>query len=150
MKTDALETLAILAADAGRHDEAARLLGATERFRAERGYTYRWGHRRRAVEGMRSALDPAHLEEGARLTLDEAADYVRRGRGERGRPDSGWESLTPTEERVVALVAEGLSNKDVAAQLFVSVATVKTHLVHVFSKLDVKNRAELTRQALAR
>jgi predicted ATPase/class 3 adenylate cyclase/DNA-binding CsgD family transcriptional regulator len=149
-RTDLLETLAVLAADAGRKEGAGRLLGATEAFRARTGYSFRWSHRARSIEAMRGALDPAHLEEGAKLTLEEAADYVRRGRGERGRPGSGWESLTPTEERVVALVAEGLTNKAVAAKLFVSVATVKTHLVHVFTKLDVKNRAELTRKAVAR
>jgi DNA-binding NarL/FixJ family response regulator len=53
----------------------------------------------------------------------------------------------------VRLVAEGLSNPDIASRLFVSRATVKTHLVHVFSKLDVASRAELavaaTRRGLA-
>jgi predicted ATPase/DNA-binding CsgD family transcriptional regulator len=149
-KTDLLETLAVLAADAGRKEEAARLLGATEAFRTRTGYSFRWSHRARSIEAIHGALDPADLGEGAQLTLDEAADYARRGRGARGRPDTGWESLTPTEQRVVALVAEGLTNQDVAAKLFVSIATVKTHLVHVFAKLDVKNRAELTRKTLAR
>ena len=41
------------------------------------------------------------------------------------------------------LVAEGLSNPDIASRLFISRATVKTHLAHIFTKLDVINRAQL-------
>ena len=86
------------------------------------------------------------------MSLAEAATYAQRGRGERGRPSHGWESLTPSEERVVALVAAGLPNREIAAKLFVSLATVKTHLVHVYMKLDLRTRAELavaaTRRAL--
>jgi len=44
---------------------------------------------------------------------------------------------------VVELVGEGLSNKEIAKRLFVSVSTVKTHLVHVYQKLEVKGRSDL-------
>ena len=84
------------------------------------------------------------------MSLEEAAEYAHRGRGERGRPDHGWESLTPTEARVVELVAAGLPNKEIAQKLFVSVATVKTHLVHVYTKLDVRTRAQLAAEATRR
>jgi DNA-binding CsgD family transcriptional regulator len=60
------------------------------------------------------------------------------------RPGHGWDSLTPTEREVAQLVAEGLSNPGVADRLFISRATVKTHLTHVFTKLDITNRAQLT------
>jgi DNA-binding NarL/FixJ family response regulator len=53
------------------------------------------------------------------------------------------EGLTPRELDVVRLVADGLSNKQVARQLFVSEATVKTHLNHVLAKLDVEGRPGL-------
>jgi DNA-binding NarL/FixJ family response regulator len=53
------------------------------------------------------------------------------------------EGLTPREIDVVRLVADGLSNKQVARQLFVSEATVKTHLNHVLAKLDVEGRPGL-------
>lgn len=49
-------------------------------------------------------------------------------------------SLSPREIQVLELVADGRSNADVAAALFVSEATVKSHLVHVFSKLDASSR----------
>ena len=59
------------------------------------------------------------------------------------RPDHGWDSLTPAEREVAQLVAEGLSNPGIADRLFISRATVKTHLTHVFTKLDVKARTAL-------
>ena len=69
---------------------------------------------------------------------------VRRGsRGPRGRPDSGWDSLTPTEHAVSERVAEGLTNREIARRLHVSPHTVNTHLRHIFQKLAVSNRAAL-------
>ena len=50
----------------------------------------------------------------------------------------------PAEREVAQLVAEGLSNPGIAGRLFISRATVKTHLTHVFTKLDITNRAQLT------
>jgi DNA-binding NarL/FixJ family response regulator len=57
--------------------------------------------------------------------------------------DQPGETLTPREIDVVRLIAEGLSNKQVARRLFVSEATVKTHLNHVLGKLDVEGRPGL-------
>jgi DNA-binding NarL/FixJ family response regulator len=54
-----------------------------------------------------------------------------------------WATLTPGERAVAALVAEGLRNAAVAAELSLSVATVKTHLSRAFRKLGVASRAEL-------
>ena len=68
----------------------------------------------------------------------------------RTRPPGGWDSLTPTEVRVVELVAEGLTNPQVGERMFVSPGTVKTHVAHIFRKLDVHSRAELTAQAVER
>ncbi len=59
------------------------------------------------------------------------------------RPVSGWGSLSPTELRVVALVAEGLANQVVAETLVVSRRTVETHVSHLFRKLGVTSRVEL-------
>jgi len=148
--TDALEALAILAVDGGDTALAGRLLGAAEAFRQRTGYRLRHAYERRAIEAIRTRLEPVHLEEGARLSLQEAAEYAQRGRGERGRPNHGWDSLTPSEQRVVELVAAGLPNRDIAAKLFVSLATIKTHLVHVYTKLDVRTRAELAAAATRR
>ena len=69
---------------------------------------------------------------------------VRRGaRGPRGRPAQGWAALTATERAVSQLVAEGLTNREVARRLHISPHTVNTHLRHVFDKLGVSNRTAL-------
>jgi len=52
--------------------------------------------------------------------------------------------LTESEKRVVLLVAEGLTNPQIASRLFVSPQTVKTHMKNVFRKLGVSSRTELT------
>lgn len=51
------------------------------------------------------------------------------------------EALTERELDVLALIAQGMINRDVAARLFISEATVKTHLVHIYTKLSVTDRA---------
>jgi DNA-binding NarL/FixJ family response regulator len=55
--------------------------------------------------------------------------------------------LTNRELEVLKLLAEGTSNKEIAAQLFISIKTVKTHITHIFEKLDVKNRTEAVAKA---
>jgi DNA-binding CsgD family transcriptional regulator len=96
-------------------------------------------------EGIGAARDVARVE--ARMR----ALGVRRGvRGPRVRPRTGWASLTPTERTVVDLVAEGLSNPQVAGRMFLSRRTVQTHLAHVFGKLDITSRAELAAEAARR
>jgi DNA-binding CsgD family transcriptional regulator len=64
------------------------------------------------------------------------------------RPLWGWESLTPTEYRVAALVAEGLTNRSVAERMYLSRHTVDFHLRQIFRKLDVSSRVGLARVVL--
>jgi DNA-binding CsgD family transcriptional regulator len=84
------------------------------------------------------------------MSTEDSVEWARRARGPRGRPPGGWDSLTPTELKVVEHVAEGLTNPQVGERMFISKATVKTHLAHIFRKLDVHNRAELNTQAARR
>jgi DNA-binding CsgD family transcriptional regulator len=84
--------------------------------------------------------------EGSAMSTEEVIAYAQRGRGERKRPASGWESLTPTEREVVRLVSEGLANKDIGTRLFISPRTVQTHLTHVYAKLGVAKRVELVQE----
>jgi DNA-binding CsgD family transcriptional regulator len=113
----------------------------------QRAYDSTTANLRRALGT--TAFDLAAAE-GARLTLDQAVKYARRARGRRGRPAAGWSSLTPTELEVVRLVAEGLTNPQIAARLLMSRGTVKTHLSHIFTKLDTTNRAQLAAAAIDR
>jgi DNA-binding CsgD family transcriptional regulator/tetratricopeptide (TPR) repeat protein len=71
-----------------------------------------------------------------------------RARGE-GRPKTGWASLTESELRVARLVAQGHTNRQIAATLFISPHTVDSHIRHTFAKLNVSSRVELTRLALS-
>ena len=106
---------------------------------------------RRCYRAIRNAIGDNDFDtawaEGAALSTDEAIAYAQRGRGERKRPSSGWESLTPTELDVVRLVAEGIPNKDIATRLFVSPRTVQSHLRHVYNKLGVTSRVQLAQEA---
>jgi DNA-binding CsgD family transcriptional regulator len=75
---------------------------------------------------------------------------IRRDWDDRRRPRSGqgWDALTPTETKVARLVADGRSNPDIAAELFLSRNTVQTHVSHILAKLGARSRAEIMRQAL--
>jgi DNA-binding CsgD family transcriptional regulator len=151
---DILECLAQLAVSAGKDREAARLFGAAQKLRDHMSVA-RFGIYEAGCEDWIAALrktmtstdfDSAWAE-GAALSIDEVLGYVRRGRGERKRPASGWASLTPTERDVVRLVSEGLTNKDIATKLFVSPRTVQTHLTHVYTKLGLTSRVQLVQEA---
>jgi len=76
---------------------------------------------------------------------------IRRGPRVRHRSShQGWNSLTPTELKVVALVAKGMSNPQIAAQLFLSRRTVQTHVSHILAKLDLHSRIDIAREASLR
>jgi DNA-binding CsgD family transcriptional regulator len=149
-----LDALAEVAAGLHAHEDAVRLLAAAERARAEIGvarFPPEEEHWAAIQSELREALGPEAYEAahaaGAELTIDDALEWARRARGPRRRPAAGWASLTPTETRVAELAAEGLTNPQIGERMFISKETVKTHLVHIFRKLDVHNRAELSAQA---
>jgi len=96
---------------------------------------------RAARESLAAALDQFEAV-GAPLWADRVkAELARIG----GRAVSS-SALTPAEARVAALVAAGRTNKEVAAELFISVHTVEAALTRVYSKLGVRSRSELARQ----
>ncbi|MFE0019456.1 LuxR C-terminal-related transcriptional regulator [Amycolatopsis sp. NPDC059021] len=66
------------------------------------------------------------------------------------RPETGWASLTDTEEKVARLVARGLTNRQVASELFVSPHTVGFHLRQIYRKLGIQSRVDLARIAPGR
>ena len=70
-------------------------------------------------------------------------------RGPRQRPPTGWSSLTPAEQRVVALVAEGLTTRQIGDRLHISSFTVGSHLRHVYQKLGINSRVQLTKQVIS-
>jgi len=70
---------------------------------------------------------------------------VRRRLVSARRPEHGWFAMTDSEATVARLVAEGLTNREVAERLFVSPHTVSGHLRHIFMKLGVNSRVDLAR-----
>jgi predicted ATPase/DNA-binding CsgD family transcriptional regulator len=154
---DSLEALARHGAAIQPTVDDVRVLHAAQSARIMMGLP-RSAHQQRVYDATATALRqalgaPAYdraAADGAQLTLDEAVSYARRARGRRGRPSTGWSSLTPTEKEVVRLVAEGLTNPQIGARLFMSRGTVKTHLSHIFAKLGATNRTELAAAATDR
>jgi DNA-binding CsgD family transcriptional regulator len=71
------------------------------------------------------------------------ADLRASGARPRRTAVSGVDSLTPAELRVCRLAAQGLTNRQIAQELFVTGKTVQTHLAHAYRKLDVASRREL-------
>ncbi|MGA9489385.1 MAG: LuxR family transcriptional regulator [Mycobacterium sp.] len=150
---DALECLASLAADSNT-EHAARLFGAADGMRQRHGevrFQVFQAAYDTALAAVRDALGTqafdAAWSEGSALSTGEAISYAQRGRGARGRPASGWESLTPAERDVVRLVSDGLPSKDIAARLFISPRTVQSHLTHVYTKLAISSRVQLVQEA---
>jgi DNA-binding CsgD family transcriptional regulator len=81
------------------------------------------------------------LAEAARTELRVSGVRVRQAR------PSGAESLTPSEERIAAMAADGMSNAEIAQELFLTVKTVEMHLTQAYRKLDIRGRRDLA-QAL--
>jgi DNA-binding NarL/FixJ family response regulator len=88
----------------------------------------------RAVANGEALLSPS-------VTRRLIAEFATRAKEPAG--DSGLEHLTDREREVMALVAEGLSNEEIAERLFVSPATAKTHVSRAMTKLNARDRAQL-------
>jgi DNA-binding CsgD family transcriptional regulator len=119
----AVEDLAVLDARSGETDAAVRGLGRALALYA----------------ACEASWDAARV----RRRLRELG--VRRRLVGARRPSSGWAALTESELAVVRLVADGLTNREVAERLYVSPHTVNGHLRHAFGKLRVNSRVSLTR-----
>jgi predicted ATPase/class 3 adenylate cyclase/DNA-binding CsgD family transcriptional regulator len=148
------ECLAGLATADGNYALAARLFGAADAIRRRMGVVRFQIHDAAcdvSLAILRNVMDDTAFDaawaEGAALSVEDAITYAQRGRGERGRPASGWAALTPAERDVARLVCEGLANKEIATRLFVSPRTVQAHLSHVYAKLGIASRVQLVQEA---
>jgi len=130
--------------------EAARVLeGSGARLEHARALTdlgaalRRAGHRAESREILRPALDLAHRCGALALTERARADLIAAGGRPRRPVLSGLDSLTPGERRVAQLAAAGLSNRDIAQNLFITDRTVEGHLTHAYQKLAITSRRRL-------
>jgi len=147
---DSLEALAEVAAGLESSEEALRLLAAAARARRELELVrdlpeqHHWTALAADARGrLGDEAAATAWAEGERLEWDKAVAWARRARGSRKRPSAGWASLTPTELEVAAQVTNGLTNPQIGERLLITRGTVKVHLSHIYTKLGLRNRAEL-------
>jgi DNA-binding CsgD family transcriptional regulator len=136
---EAATDLADAAADYGaldlRIDRARSLLNLGRAQRRQR----KWGAARETFDEAAAAFDE--------LGSTGWAEHARAEHGQvGGRGPQTTGELTPTEQRVAELAADGLGNKEIAQSLHVSVRTVEVHLKHTYAKLGVRSRSQLARR----
>jgi len=98
-----------------------------------------------SADELAAAVRNAYV--GRSTLAPEAADALVRAVS---APSPGAEALTAREQQVLKLMADGLTNADIAERLVIGVATVKTHVSSVMSKLGVSTRTEATATAIRR
>ena len=130
------ESVAVLAESPARLERARAYvdLGAALR---------RTNERAAAREPLRTGLDLAHQCGATRLGERAQQELEATGARPRRRAISGIEALTPSERRVAEMGAEGLSNREIAQALFLSVRTIENQLRQVYLKLGIGSRREL-------
>ncbi|MFJ9390511.1 ATP-binding protein [Nocardioides sp. NPDC101246] len=147
-----LELLSWAAIAHGDIHRAARLIGAVEALSQPLGthlagleQMLQW-HSENA-EKARAAIGEkafeADVEAGRALSLDDAIAFATGIRREAPRDHVAIERLTPREQEIAALVARGMTNKEIAAQLVVSSRTVSTHVEHILAKLGFRSRTQI-------
>jgi non-specific serine/threonine protein kinase len=150
----AIEAYAWLAARTRRAERAAWLLGAAGR-RWETaggrlaGAAYLEVAHRQAADAARQALGQRYdtlSHRGARLSLEEAAGLATGDADELPGPAEAAApaALTSRERQIAGLVASGLSNREIAERAGISKRTVDAHVEHIFGKLRLKSRVQLT------
>lgn len=134
---------ALLDEAAARHDAVGDPFGHGRALLAMGIVRRRMRQKRRAREALEAAL--------AGFEALGAVTWIAAARTELGRIGGREriEGLSPSEMRVAALVANGLTNREIASTLFLGERTVASHLTHVYAKLGIRSRTELTRQILS-
>ena len=103
----------------------------------------RRGRRREAHEPLRHGLELARICGALPLAARAEQELRAAGASPRNVIRVGVDALTASERRVAQMAASGMSNKQIAQELFVTVKTVETHLHHTYQKLDVSSRTQL-------
>jgi len=150
-----LETLAWMAAEADQHERAACLLGSAERARDEISLAvmelFRLQHERTVATTLRrlgqKAFDAAYAR-GRAMTIDEGVAFAVADKPApkpapvKSAPDT---ALTPRQLEIARLIADDLTNRQIADRLFLSERTVETHITNILNKLGLNSRIQLSR-----
>jgi DNA-binding CsgD family transcriptional regulator len=144
-----------LLAAADRYSDATRPLLSATALEAAAGDFVCTGDRDQARAAFTRAVEIytslGAVTDVARLRTRFRAHGIRRAPHAKHRQArSGWDSLTPAETKIAALVEGGLTNPEIAAKLFLSRRTVATHVSHILKKLDVHSRIDIAREAALR
>jgi DNA-binding CsgD family transcriptional regulator len=150
---DADATRLLTAAD--RYRKACRPLLGAKALEAAAGLLVDHGQRDPGRDAFGRAVDLyttlGAARDVARLQARFREYGIRRGpRAKHRQARHGWDSLTPTEVKVAALVEQGLTNPQIATALFLSRKTVATHVSHILGKLGVASRIDIAREAAGR
>lgn len=148
---DSLDAIAAVAGEGDDACRAARLLGAADALRDRHGSTRTSAQRQEHAslvqtlcEALGEGPSTAERRYGGSLPPEAAVAYAAGQRARRlHRPTTGLDALTAGERRVAELVAEGLSNGEIARKLGIRATTVKAHLRSTFAKVGVENRTAL-------
>jgi DNA-binding CsgD family transcriptional regulator len=140
---------------ADRYHDAGRPLPRAKALEAAAGALVDIGDRAPARAAFSGAVDLyaslGAARDVARLQARFRAHGIRRApRVKHRRARRGWDSLTPAEAKIAALVAQGMTNPQIANRLFLSHRTVATHVSHILGKLDVRSRIDIAREATDR
>ena len=156
---DGLDRCGYLCAATGRHAEALTVWAAAAALFQHGGYPEASPYRHRRQEPLRKArqaLGPARTraaeERGAAMSLDTAAEYallLTAPGPPQPKAPPGAGKLSARERELVTLVALGRTDAQIAAQLYISVRTVRSHLDRIRDKTGCRRRADLTRLALS-
>lgn len=126
-------------------EEAGNALDLAETLCELGAEVRRSGQRVRSRELLSRAMDIAYRN-GALAVVNRAREELLASGARPRRPlITGIGSLTPTEQRVAGLAAEGLTNPEIAERLYLAKSTVAWHLRHIFLKLHIESRGDLSR-----